>query len=429
MSISGTQVVDGRNGRYVAFTPAGPRPPAGIVPNTPSDWRRSEHGADYIVITHPSFAASLQPLVDRRRAQGLRTEVVSVDDVYDEFSFGVFDPRALRAFLQHAFLKWPKPAPLYVLLVGESNLDYRGGYGTGPANFVPSTTLDMINFAPELTAYTSDLWFVTLGDADILPAMFVGRFSVSTADQARTVVAKTLRYEDQPFNVPWRNRAVFVADARDAGLMESFSERLAADLPNGTDVRRFFAGRYPITGTLSADIGAAINEGALIFNFAGHANVALWNPWPGGGYVFDNNRIAGLTNGDAMPLFTAATCMNGWIDHPLKPVSMAELWLTHAAGGGAVAWAPSGFSSLAVQQMMFPHVYSGLYDGAGQPIGALVAEAGVLALSASSGYRDLVGMHVLLGDPALVISGVAVRPSPTPSPASVFLPYAVLGTD
>ena len=23
-----------------------------------------------------------------------------------------------------------------------------------------------------------------------------------------------------------------------------------------------------------------------------------------------------------MPIYTAATCMNGWIDHPLKPVSM-----------------------------------------------------------------------------------------------------------
>jgi hypothetical protein len=414
--------------RYLAFAAAGARSPVRLLPNVASSLRSDRQGADYIVITHPDFAVALQPLVERRRAQGLRTAVVRIDDIYDEFSFGVFDPRAIKSFLQQAADHWLRPAPSYLLLVGESNLDYRRGYNSGPLNFVPSITLDTALAANELTAYTSDLWFATLGTKDLVPDLMVGRFSVSTAEQARTVVAKTLRYEDQPISAAWRHRAVLVADDTDAVPMEQLSEALATRLPADTETSRFYAARYQTTRHISTDIGAALDSGALVLNFAGHANVALWSPAPGGGYIFDNGHIAALTNGDAMPLFTAATCMNGWIDHPFKPVAMSELWLTHPGGGGVVAWAPSGFSTVAVQERLFPPVYDGLFDGRARSIGALVTAAETGVLAQNPGWYDYVGMYILQGDPALVVSGVPALPTPTPTPtdpAGLYLPYAV----
>jgi hypothetical protein len=411
--------------RYVAFGPGAARPPLRIVPNAASDWRSGLNGADWVVLTHPDFAGALQPLVERRRAQGLRTAVVDINDVYDEFSYGVFDPRAIRAFVQHAYWQWRAPASTYVLLVGEANLDYRRGYNSGPANFVPSVTLDEVSGGGELTAYMSDQWFARVGD-DPVPDVLLGRFSVSTPGQARTIVDKTLRYEDQPLGAPWRRRAALVADDTDAALMERLSEDLAHRLPVGSDVRRFYAARYPVTRSISADIAAAVDGGVTLLSFVGHGNVALWSPWPGGGFIFDNTSIARLANGDAMPIFTAATCMNGWVDHPLKPVSMAELWLTHPGGGGPVAWAPSGFSSLSAQSILFPVLFDGLYDGRVRPIGALVATAAATALGQSAGYADAVSMLVLLGDPALPMSGAAPLPTatPAPTPAGVYLPYA-----
>ncbi len=415
--------------RYVAFGPAAVRPPARIVPNMGSDWRSGAHGADYIVITHPDFAAALQPLLERRRAQGLRVVVVLIDDVYHEFSHGVFDPRAIRAFLRHAYREWVAPAPTYVLLVGEANLDYRRGYNSGPPNFVPSVTLDEQSGSGELTAFMSDQWFAMMGD-DPVPDLLLGRFSVSTPDQADTVVAKTLRYADQPQDAPWRRRAVLVTDDTDGALMEQLSEELASRLPADTDLRRFYAAHYPVTRPLTADLVTTLDEGALLLNFTGHANVALWSPWPGGGYIFDNAGIGRLRNGDAMPIFTAASCMNGWVDHPLKPVSMAELWLTHPHGGGAVAWAPSGFSTLSAQRALFPSLYDGLYDGLARPVGALVGAAAATALGQGAGFGDAVNMYVLLGDPALVVSGVPPRPTPSATPMprppapGLFLPYA-----
>jgi hypothetical protein len=169
-----------------------------------------------------------------------------------------------------------------------------------------------------------------LVEGDVLPDVLLGRISASQASQVATVVDKILRFEAMPMEDDWRKRAVLVADDDGALEFEAASERLATAMPPDADVRRFYAGSYPRDRTLSADIRAAVDGGAFALNFNGHGNVALWSPWPGGGLIFDINNIRELRNGDRMPVFTTGTCMNGWIDHPFKPVSMTEQWLTHA---------------------------------------------------------------------------------------------------
>ncbi len=53
--------------------------------------------AEYLVISHPNFIDGLAPLVSARSAQGLAVKVVDVFDIYDQFSYGVFDPGAIQA--------------------------------------------------------------------------------------------------------------------------------------------------------------------------------------------------------------------------------------------------------------------------------------------------------------------------------------------
>ena len=86
--------------RYVAFTDAAAPAPAEVSANRSSAWRSPSNGADYVIIVHPLFADAIRPLAEHRAAQGLRVATVLIDDVYDEFAHGVFDPRATRAFLE-----------------------------------------------------------------------------------------------------------------------------------------------------------------------------------------------------------------------------------------------------------------------------------------------------------------------------------------
>ncbi len=85
--------------RYLTLTASALKSPDSIIPNTPSDLRSRDSGADEIIIAYGGFIDALAPLVSYRESQGLRVEVVDVEDVYDEFSFGNLDPQAIKDFL------------------------------------------------------------------------------------------------------------------------------------------------------------------------------------------------------------------------------------------------------------------------------------------------------------------------------------------
>ena len=55
-----------------------------------------------------------------RQSEGLSVAIVDVEDVFDEFSFGVKTPQAIKDFLGFARSSWQK-APRFLLLVGDAN--------------------------------------------------------------------------------------------------------------------------------------------------------------------------------------------------------------------------------------------------------------------------------------------------------------------
>ncbi len=389
--------LEGRpDSRFRAWQRGAASAPVRVVANTASALHSGGVGADYLAIAHRRLLPAVAPLLAHRREQGMRVAAVDVEDVYDEFSDGVFDPRAIKAFLAHAYDNWPRPAPTYVLLVGESNLDYRGGYRSGPPNLIPTLRIN-IDLPGDLGATASDLEFVTLDGDDPLPEMLIGRISAERPAQVEAAVAKILAFEAAPMSAAWRRRGVFVADDSDPAAFESFSARLARFAGGGA--RHFLAGTWPRDRDLTADISQAVSDGALAVNFVGHGNVDMWGPWPGGGRIFQNADIGRLTNSRAYPVLTTATCMNGWIDHPLRPQSMAELWVVHDHGGVA-AWTPSGYTFVAGQTTLFEAFYAGLFGLQSATLGALTVRAAVAAYGESGAWADVVRMFVLLGDPA-----------------------------
>jgi hypothetical protein len=63
--------------------------------------RSTANGGEYIVIYHPRFESGALRLTDLRRTAPGRprvTAAVDVQSVYDEFSWGMVDPVAIRDF-------------------------------------------------------------------------------------------------------------------------------------------------------------------------------------------------------------------------------------------------------------------------------------------------------------------------------------------
>ena len=94
--------------------------------------RKSDDGARYVVITHRDFLESADYLADAR-AESLSTIVVDVQQIYDEYSFGLLDPTAVKYFLLDAWSRWTIP-PAYVVLLGDASYDFKNFTGQGYNN-------------------------------------------------------------------------------------------------------------------------------------------------------------------------------------------------------------------------------------------------------------------------------------------------------
>src|SRR6185369_10076645 len=112
------------------------------------DGAAPENQPEYLIITGRSLLSEALELRDYRdsakRVLPVRAAVVTVEDIYRQFSGGRLSPTAIRDFLRYAYLGWGKPsagsALKYVVLFGDGNYDYRNILGAArgaAANVVP----------------------------------------------------------------------------------------------------------------------------------------------------------------------------------------------------------------------------------------------------------------------------------------------------
>jgi hypothetical protein len=373
--------------RYAIAEPATLLAPLAIQPANGVDLRQNAEGADYIAIAHPDFIDALQPLVDFRRAQGLRVAVASIDDVYDTFSGGMIDPAAIRDYMLYARDNWPGPAPRYLLLVGDASYDYQGFLPGSTPNFVP-TYLLQTHFVGETA---SDNWFVSLDDEDDRPDMAVGRIPAQTAEQVADVLAKTLAYEQDPAAAEWSGRALFVADDKQSSFQEISDDLAANFLPESYEVEKIYLGQ---TADANTEVIQQLNQGVGVLTYVGHGSMNVWAQ-----EKILRTEDASVLNNNALPFMMTMTCLVGYFHHP-QAISMGEELLFNPNGGVVAALVPTSESLATDQSALASSIYTHLFGDA-----PTVGEAIMLGKRDLSAERDLmqdlIETFTLLGDPAL----------------------------
>ncbi|MCU0613344.1 MAG: C25 family cysteine peptidase, partial [Candidatus Eisenbacteria bacterium] len=194
--------------RYLSLAANRRAPVQGIEEESSSDLHGSG-GADLVIISHPELLEQASRLaVDRTFGDTpVSAMVVDAHDIYDEYAYGVFDPRAIRDFLEDAYVHWPVP-PSFVLLFGDASWDYKLNSPTSdPAhrNFVPSWN------NPALDDYFANV--DDMGGADsLLPDLYLARIPVENPDTARVVVDKLLGYAGGNWDPgSWRENVLLIA--------------------------------------------------------------------------------------------------------------------------------------------------------------------------------------------------------------------------
>src|SRR5208283_2157033 len=182
------QLTAGSPRQMFVVGPNGFKTPGGITRVANQNLHGNDAEAQYIIITHSDFMSAAQRLQAYREQSGphsLKTLIVDVDQIYNEFGGGLLSPAAIRNYLRYIYSNWAQ-APQYVLLFGDGDYDYKRIIATGPEWVPPWETEE--SFIP-IETYASDDEFVIFNTADIVN-LAIGRLTPQTLQQADIVVDK-----------------------------------------------------------------------------------------------------------------------------------------------------------------------------------------------------------------------------------------------
>jgi len=350
---------------------------------------RPTNAADMIIVTAEEFLPAVEALCLHHRSRKLRVRSVSVESIYNEFNHGLFHPAAIKDFLTYAYENWEPPAPTYVLLVGDSNIDYRDYYSTGKKNKAPVH----LGHTQALGLTPDDNWYVCVEGEDALPEMFIGRIPGSSPETVSTSIEKLLRHEQSFWTKP--HKALFVADDNSLSF-ENLSEGLIALLPPEFDVERVYLRLYGDDHVEEAtqDIISNINEGMMITNYVGHGAVKNWSSE----FLFQSTDIPDLINEDHLTFVLAMNCLNGYFAQPFY-YSLAEEFVIAQHGGAFGNFSPSSLTYLWEHEYLNKAIFSILFEQGDNVLGSLTTQSKIAAY-AQGASKEILSTFILFGDPA-----------------------------
>jgi subtilisin-like proprotein convertase family protein len=354
--------------------------PVSLAANEASSWTNATRRADFIILTPRDFRAAVEPLANARRGQGLATEVIAVEDIYDEWSGGEKDVNALRGFFRWAKTNWATP-PRYVLLIGDASYDSRNYLGVGNFDYLPTGYVDSYQLETASDETLADF------NNDGVGELAIGRIPARTETQLQVMVDKILNYRpDQR-----ANGMVLVSDRNDGYNFTAMSNDVAQFIPS--NIPKTFINREGNSDeSVRAQILSTWNAGPMIVNYFGHGSVEVWT----GAGLLRSSDAPNLTNGNRLPVLFAMTCLNGYFQD-LNTDSLAEA-LVKAPNGGAVAtWMSSALTFAPGQQAMGRKLYQYLYQGGSS---ARLGDA-ILSAKGATFDIDVRRTWVLFGDPTM----------------------------
>lgn len=305
-------------------------------------------GREVVVVCPPSLRPALAPWIEYRRGQGYRLQVIEPNGPADDVLRRVRDAAS--------------PATRFVVLVGDADAaSAGGGYDSVcvPTHYRKAAVNVRFGSEPMLA---TDGPYGDL-DGDGMPDAAVGRLSADSAEQLRTIVAKTLAYERSRDMGLWRRKIHCVAGVGGFGalldgvLVSSVRYFLTETIPPAYRVTMTYAGPdspyCPPLDSFSQAVTARFNEGGWFWVYMGHGRPEGldWVQSPSGMRpILDRPQVTRLQANDGAPLAVFLACYGAAFD---ADDCLGEEMLRAAGGPAGVIGAsrvamPYGMASLAV---------------------------------------------------------------------------------
>ena len=316
----------------------------------------SNGGVDYLMITSAALRPQAEKLAAHNRSfRGLNVAVVTLDEIYNEFSSGKQDIGAIRNLARYVYENAPSPQSRlqYLCLFGDTSFDYKDRIANNN-NIVPTFNTYQ-SFSPA-QSYMSDDFYGSLdpdegliednsptgnGGFDRLD-LAVGRILADNPQLAEDVVAKIIGYDERESLGRWRNNFVLISDDVDVAweftelqsTIDALGDQIQQEKPfinvekihSDSFRQQASAGgdRYPEVNKAIAD---ALEVGALVVAYLGHGGENTL----ASEFILTRQNVEQLTNGDRLPVIVTVTCEFTRFDNPNRE-----------AAGESLFWNPDG---------------------------------------------------------------------------------------
>ncbi|WP_417912248.1 C25 family cysteine peptidase [Candidatus Electronema sp. TJ] len=384
--------------RYFITENLGATVSGSLEPDIPSQLRSVRNQADYVIVTSAGLLDTARRLAGHREGQGLKTMLVDIEDVRDEFSWSQAAPEAVRTFLTYARARWTQP-PRYVALIGDGSFDYRNHLGHG----APQLPAELV-MTPD-GVFPSDNALGDVAGEDGVPEFAAGRIPSFDNEELARYIDKIIAYEQQQPAAA----AVAVSDRPDpaAGDFKASADKAAALMPEHMDVLRLDVASAAKYAEARNKILGAMQSGASVVHYVGHSSMAALGA---GSALLQAAAVDALNPAGQPLLMVSMSCSAGFFGYPALN-SFGETALLKADGGAAAFFGASGLSYNHLADIMAEGFYKGLADPAGNPrIGDAVIHAKRhYAEARKDSDTFMLDIYNLLGDPALKASSSQSR--------------------
>ncbi len=379
-----------------------------------SDIRTNPGGADYIIITHRNFMTAARQIAAFRRAQNnLRVTVVDVQDIYDQFNYGMLNAEAIKPFLRYAFTSWAPPAPAYLLMFGDASWDYH--------DYLPTTV--MVNYVPAYGVPGGDNWYACFDSTSpYVPSLLIGRLPVQDSVQAGNVVAKVIGYESSA-PADWTKTFLFIAGGTTPAEQVDFNGKsdytantyVVPPPVGGMTYRVYKSTPDAIDGEHKQQLQDIVNNGVVFVNFLGHSGGRVWG--------VDIGSPDDLQNTTGMlPFVSSVSCNVGAFSEPSSNVLSEDFILADNRGAAGV-WASASLAYADVGSSLVNSFFTDMTVDTVRGFGALTTTARLQvweSLGPSYIANAALNLMPLLGDP-LSHFALAVKPDLAVSPSDLYL--------
>ena len=301
----------------------------GDIFSSPKIRTRLSNEAEYIIITRDDFVEEANRLAEHHRSNsGLKSVVLSLSEIYDDFNAGNVDIVAIRNAIRYAYINNSLDnKPKYVCLFGDTSYDYKDRVRNNNMIVPTYHALNSFNLA---NSYMSDDFFAMMdnGEGDLgyydRMDLAVGRILFDSKLGSQEMVNKSINYSLS--NGDWQNIFTILSDDPDENWENIIQERLdvlGEEVVNKRpfiNLQKFHSDAYEQVVTASGNSYPSLKEaidnqftqGTLAINYFGHGGESGLASEK----IFDIELARSLYNPAKLPLFITSTCEFSRFDNP-----------------------------------------------------------------------------------------------------------------